>query len=99
MADGVELSLLLDPTPISAASIREGAEARGTRELAEMAMNVMERRQRVLGPAYPFEVSPVGIKARTADSPYAALLVLSSGAASTTRSMLSRTSRTCLSRR
>jgi hypothetical protein len=80
LADLIELDLLLAPTAGVAADVaRERASTLGPAATADLAMNVMQRRQRVLGDAYPFVVKQVGITRKVSDDTvaYEAMLAMS----------------------
>ncbi len=80
LADLIELDLLLAPTAGVAADVaRERATAISPGATADLAMNVMQRRQHVLADAYPFTVKQVGMTRRASDETlaYEAMLVMS----------------------
>jgi hypothetical protein len=83
LADLVEVGMLSrGVSGLSAPEARELlAQAAGTRtESADMALNVMQRREGLLGGRYPFNISAVGVRLRknAHDVPYTSLLLLSS---------------------
>jgi hypothetical protein len=85
LADLIEVGVLArGVTGLSAAEARELlAEVAGAaNESADMALNVMQRRERLLGGRYPFRVSAVGVRLarNTHDLPYTSLLLMSSRA-------------------
>lgn len=81
LADLIELQLLTGSASLSAARARQlvHEQAGASDSSADFAMNVMDRRQRLLGAAYPFRVSAVGLQrfeGRIAQ-PYATMLIQS----------------------
>lgn len=82
LADLIEVGLLADPSAgVSAADVRVMLhEVAGADDAtADMTLNAMERRQRLLGDHYPFRVSAVGVRrAPEVDrsKPYETLLLL-----------------------
>lgn len=83
LADWVEVNLTLGPTSaMSANGLQEMIRDQlgSSSASVDMALNVMERRQRLLGKDwYPFRVTAVGVQLRAATTaaPYTALLLMS----------------------